>query len=169
MKTILFSLITICAFFASADIASVATQLGGIAESGMNVYSLEGETLEQLAESLQYQVTEEKENEIMLNYKNIQSMDEIVWGTTNAKNFSDLLFSAIHFMDDDANANQVLYSTKELSTIQKLLGELKNTDVIYSWNPNGDSVCGQLLTTPVLIDVKTKTAYELNFYKIEGC
>ncbi len=169
MKTILFSLITICAFFASADIGSIATQLGTIAESGVNVYNLEGETLEQLAESLQYQVTEEKDDEIMLNYKNVESMDEFVWGTTDAKNFSDLLFSAIHFMDEDANANQVLYSEKELSTIQKLLSELKNTDVIYSWNPNGDSVCGQLLTTPVLIDVKTKTAYELNFYKIEGC
>ena len=169
MKTMLFSLVTFFCFFASADIASVATQLGTIAESGISVYQLEGETLQQLAESLQYQATEEKENETILNYKNVQSMDEFVWGTTDAQNFSDLLFSAIHFMDDDANANQVLYSKTEISNIQKLLNELKNTDVVYSWNPNGDSVCGQLLTTPVLIDVKTKTAYELNFYKIEGC
>ncbi len=169
MKAIFFIFVTSISVFATASTASVATQLGAIAESGLNVYNLEGETTQQLVESLQFEATEENDKEIALNYENVQTMDEYVWGTTNATDFSDVIFAAIHFMDENSNANQVLYSKKEISLIKKLLGELKNTDIIYSWNPYGDSVCGQMLTTPVLIDPKTKTAYELNFYKIEGC
>jgi hypothetical protein len=173
MKTILLTLITVLSFttFANSDIAAIAKQLGAVAESGVSEYALEGGTLEELVKSLRFQITEEENTaaEYFLNYKNVQTSDEYIWGTTDAQNFSDILFSAVHFMDDDASENKVLYSKKEISTIIELLKDLKSADVIYSWNPHGDSVCGEMLTTPILIDSKTKKAYEFNFYKIEGC
>jgi hypothetical protein len=135
--------------------------------SGMQSYALTGETPQQLIESLQQQIV--GEGEIVLNAKSVEPIDEMIWGTTDARNFSEVLFSAIHFMDDDAYPENVIYSETTRELIRKTLRELQTTDVIYSWNPIGTSSCGQMLTTPVLIDPKAKKAYEFNFYTVLGC
>lgn len=172
MKALFISIFTAFAF---STVSFTAVAQDSIEDSALNLaifagiegYALKGETPQQLIESFQQQV--DGDGEIVLNAKSVEPIDEMIWGTTDAKNFSEVLFSAIHFMDNDANAKNIMYNESKREFIRQTLRDLQKTDVIYSWNPKGDSVCGQMLTTPVLIDPKTKKAYELNFYNIEGC
>jgi hypothetical protein len=167
MQTLLFSFLMFVSFFTFAQDSIEDIALNLSIHSAIQDFNLQGDTPEELVKSYQQQVN--GEGEIVLNATSVEPMDEMIWGTTDAKNFSEIIFSAIHFMDDDANAKNVIYSEKARKDIRQLLEDLQKTAVIYTWNPNGDSVCGQMLTTPVLIDPKTKRAYELNFYVVEGC
>ncbi|MBY0384394.1 hypothetical protein K2X05_04475 [bacterium] len=155
--------------FAKADIATLADQLGKISASGVVVYELDGSTPEELVMSLS-EKTKAYAEEVFLDYKDVEGSGEARWGTTDAKTFLNIVFAGIHFMDDNANADQALYSDEDRQEVRAFLAELKNTDVIYSWNPGSEHVCGESLTSPVLIDPQTKKAYEINFYDIEpGC
>jgi hypothetical protein len=157
-------------YASTRSIASVMTEMGLHAQGGKTTYDLEGYNLAELVVSYAVQSGEvTDETTFIFDYKDVESADEVVYGTTDAKTFSQILFSAIHFMDNDALANEMLYSVDKRQRIDELLKELQSLQPIYSWNPVGDNVCGSSLTTPVVIDPQTKKAYELNFYKIEGC
>jgi hypothetical protein len=151
----------------SQEIKASALELGLIAESGVIEYDLQGETLAALVYSYAQQVgTIEEDTEFIFDYKEVSENDEFVFGTTDANRFMNLLFSAVYYMDEES---EQLYSQDERQKIKDVLKRLESAQVIYSWNPNGDSVCGTSFTTPVLIDPQAKKAYEFNFYKFEGC
>ncbi len=151
----------------SEEIKTSVLELGLIAESGVVEYTVEGETLAALVYSYAQQVvTIEEDTEFIFDYKDVSENDEFVFGTTDANRFMNLLFSAVYYMDEEGDQ---LYSQDEREKIKDILKSLESAQVIYSWNPNGDSVCGTAFTTPVLIDPQAKKAYEFNFYKFEGC
>lgn len=153
--------------FANEDIGDLAKQLAEISASGMREYTLTGDGAADLVRSyVEESVGLEEDTEFLFDSKDISETDESVYGTTDAKVFLNLLFSAVHYMDE---GNDVLYPQEAQQKIKNILKDLKSTPVIYSWNPNGASVCGTFFTTPVLIDPQAKKAYEINFYKFEGC
>lgn len=154
----------------SSTVEGLALQLGKMAAMGVTEHPLQGTSEKDLLFSYLHQVADlQEDNEIYVNHPSVELFDEYVYGTTDAKNFSSLITGAIHFMDEDALKGEAVYSQEKIASIQQILSQLQTHDVIYSWNPGGDSVCGMLLTTPVIIDSQTKKAYEFNFFKIEGC
>lgn len=151
----------------SQEIKASVQELAVIAENGMTEYDLTGETLAAMVYSYAEQVADvEEDTEFIFNYDQVNETDEMVFGSTDANRFMNLVFSGIYYMDEES---EEMYSKVEREKIKNTLKQLESTDVIYSWNPYGDSVCGTMFTTPVIIDPKAKKAYELNFYKFEGC
>lgn len=169
MKSLLISTVFFfsTSVFANTEIGDLAKKLAEISASGMREYALTGDSVADLVRSyVEESAGLEEDTEFLFDYKDISETDESVYGSTDAKAFFNLLFSAVYYMDE---ANELLYPQEVRQKIESILKDLKSTPVIYSWNPNGASVCGTFFTTPVLIDPKAKKAYEINFYKFEGC
>ncbi len=167
----LFVLLFSTSVFANgASVADLAAQLGKIAAMGVTEYQVQGSGEKDLLLSYLNQTVDlNEDSEIYFNHSSIELFDEFVFGTTDAKNFSSIITGAIHFMDEDAIASEVMYPQSSLALIKEILAQLQKHNVIYSWNPSGDYVCGMMLTTPVLIDPQTQKAYEFNYFKIAEC
>lgn len=169
----LFSVLLLNLSLSSASTSSVrqiAVDLAGVSAHDLVIYDLKGETVAELVRSYAEQSSgsEKEDADFYFNYKYVEFEDEVVYGTTDSNTFQQILFSAIHFMDNNANVGKEVYDSAKLSKITSSLKDLESLSVIYSWNPLGDNVCASFFTTPVLIDSENKKAYELNFYDLTG-
>ncbi len=146
-------------------------RLASVSEGRLVTYDLRGGNPAELIMSFADQVTMvQQDTEFVFNYQYLETKDEMAYGSTDAKMFSNLIFSAIHFMDDDAETeSEKVYSQQDLVVVRDALKQLESLPVIYSWDPNGNRVCGSSLTTPVIIDPAKKKGYALDFYFIGGC
>lgn len=157
--------------FAATTVQEQVQRLDAVSAGPLITFDLRGTNSQELIMSFVDQVAiVNEETEFVFNYVHLEPMDEMAYGSTDAQTFSNLVFSAIHFMDDDAvTETEKVYSQPKLAVIRDALEQLKKLPVIYSWNPSGNTVCGSQLTTPVIIDPAQKKAYALDFYFIGGC
>lgn len=141
-----------------------------------DVVQLKGTTPEELVlsflEAIEYEV--EEGEKVQLNLDDVYTADETRFGTTSVDQFSSLMYAAIEYMDENAVMNGEedtrMYPKSKQDKVDRAVKLLEKEKVIFSWNPVGASVCGMTFTTVVVIDPKTKKAYEFNFYDFSaGC
>lgn len=142
--------------------------LGEIANVGWERIPLSGNTQEEMFQSLlEFLEFDGDVDDIEMSATEVEMGESMTYGTAlNAVVASDIAVNAMYQFDPEL---ETTYDQAKIDRVEAIFKELAKTKAGYSWNPHGDSVCGVIFTSPIIIDYEAKEAYEINFYGFEGC
>lgn len=165
-QTIIAAIITFTGMASAqaADIKSLVKQLQQVSDAGIGVTTFQtGETPRALIEQYYIKENGQMDDEFSFeeNTTSIESADGSGYGTATLDAASALTEElAIDMNQPDLSKQETQAKYQQIETVMK---QLAQAGAIFGYNASGSGVCGVSYATLFVIDVKTKTIYELIF------